>query len=274
MLVRVAPCAQMETCARNGLGRGLLRTRLGSQNRKTDYGNFEVVITSERLRLRSLVVALPHSNARFMIASMSQRAECMRTGLTAIFEWIGRSPRERVLSNATEIGRRIRREATKSHLFSLFRAHYHIASCYCNPNKCAGILTASPCRYCVSYAKRDADAPLDAFEIREIGREELMLKSEIQDIERARPSPVWVSARAEKRRCAHFERLTPSMPVAAALDNYHLFAPCSSGSSHRLTFSRTSLGETLKLSRCLTTWSGSRQESMTRTHRAMTRFSS
>ena len=117
-----------------GAGDGYLELEWAPGTAQADYGNFEAVVAGERLRLKLLVVALPHSNARFAVAGMSQRAECMCAGLAEVFGWVGRAPRELVLDNATEAGRRVRGEVTESHLFSLFRAHYRMGSRYCNPN--------------------------------------------------------------------------------------------------------------------------------------------
>ena len=116
-----------------GAGDGYLELEWAPGTAQADYGNFEAVVAGERLRLKLLVVALPHSNARFAVAGMSQRAECMCAGLAEVFGWVGRAPRELVLDNATEAGRRVRGEVTESHLFSLFRAHYRMGSRYCNP---------------------------------------------------------------------------------------------------------------------------------------------
>ena len=114
-------------------GGGYLELEWAPGTAQGDYGNFEAVVAGERLHLKLLVVCLPRSNARYAVAGMSQRAECMCAGLAGIFGWIGRAPRELVLDNATEAGRRLRGEVTESHLFSLFRAHYRMGSRYCNP---------------------------------------------------------------------------------------------------------------------------------------------
>ena len=45
----------------------------------------------------------------------------------------GRAPRELVLDNAAEAGRRVRDEVAESSLFSVFRAHYRCSSRCCNP---------------------------------------------------------------------------------------------------------------------------------------------
>ena len=117
-----------------GAGGGYLELERAPGTARADYGNFEAVAGGERLRLKLLVVCLPHSNARFAVAGMSQRAERMCAGLAEVFGWVGRAPRELVPDDAAEAGGRVRGEVTESHLFSLFRAHYRMGSRYCNPN--------------------------------------------------------------------------------------------------------------------------------------------
>lgn len=116
-----------------GAGDGYLELEWAPGTAQADYGNFEAEVAGERLRLKLLVVCLPHSNARYAVAGMSQRSECMCASLPEIFGWIGRAPCELVLDNAAEAGRRVRGEVTESQLFSLFRAHYRMGSRYCNP---------------------------------------------------------------------------------------------------------------------------------------------
>ena len=45
------------------------------------FGNFEAVLAGERAALKLLVLTLPHSNARYARACMSQRSECVCDGL-------------------------------------------------------------------------------------------------------------------------------------------------------------------------------------------------
>ena len=101
---------------------------------RADYGNFGAVVSGERPHLKLLALTLPHSNACYAVAGMSQRSERMCAGLADIFGRAGRPTRELVPGNATEAGRRVRGEVTESHLFSLFRVHYRMGSRYCNPN--------------------------------------------------------------------------------------------------------------------------------------------
>lgn len=87
----------------------------------------------ESASLKLLVVSLPHPDARYARACMSQRSECTCEGLSRIFGQIGRAPAALVPGNATEAGRMSRGEVTESRLFSLFRAHYRCASRYRDP---------------------------------------------------------------------------------------------------------------------------------------------
>ena len=118
---------------RQGTEEGYLELEWAPGTAQVDFGNFEADVAGERLALKLLVVSLPHSNARYARACMSQRSECMCEGLSRIFEQVGRAPAALVLDNATEAGRMSRGEVTESRLFSLFRAHYRCASRYCNP---------------------------------------------------------------------------------------------------------------------------------------------
>ncbi len=118
---------------RAGGGEGYLELEWAPGTAQVDFGNFEADVAGGSLALKLLVVSLPHSNARYARACMSQRSECMCEGLSVIFGQIGRAPAALVLDNATEAGRMSRGEVTESRLFSLFRAHYRCASRYCNP---------------------------------------------------------------------------------------------------------------------------------------------
>lgn len=100
---------------------------------QVDFGNFRCEVAGRAVDAKLLVVTLPHSNARYCTAMMSERSECLCDGLREVFEWIGRAPRTLVLDNATEAGRMVRGEVTESRLFSQFRMHYRCASRYCNP---------------------------------------------------------------------------------------------------------------------------------------------
>jgi transposase len=112
---------------------GYLELEWAPGTAQVDFGNFSCVLAGERRRMKLLVVTLPHSNARYCEAMLSERSECMCAGLAHVFELIGRAPATLVLDNATEAGRMVRGKVTESELFSRFRAHYRCASRYCNP---------------------------------------------------------------------------------------------------------------------------------------------
>ena len=118
---------------RQGTEEGYLELEWAPGTAQVDYGNFEAVVAGERLALKLLVVSLPHPDARYTRACMSQRSECTCEGLSRIFGQIGRAPAALMLDNATEAGRMSRGEVTESRLFSLFRAHYRCASRYRDP---------------------------------------------------------------------------------------------------------------------------------------------
>lgn len=116
-------------------GDGYLELGWAPGTAQADFGSFRAEVAGRMLDLKLLAVALPHSNARFCVAEMCQRAECMCGGLSDVFARIGRAPHTLVLDNATEAGRMVRGEVAESALFSLFRSHYRIESLYCNPTR-------------------------------------------------------------------------------------------------------------------------------------------
>lgn len=77
---------------RQGTEEGYLELEWAPGTAQVDYGNFEAVVAGERLALKLLVVSLPHPDARYARACMSQRSECMCEGLSRIFEQVGRAP--------------------------------------------------------------------------------------------------------------------------------------------------------------------------------------
>lgn len=126
-----------------------------------DYGNFVAIIAGVERDLHMLCVSWPHSNARYAVATEAQRQECMVEGLQAIFEHVGRVPREGVLDNATEAGRRAGDVVRESQLFAAFRAHTLMASTYCNPysgNEKGSVENA------VGYIRRNLLVPVPEFE--------------------------------------------------------------------------------------------------------------
>ena len=118
---------------RAAAGGGFLELEWAPGTAQVDYGNFAAVLAGREVAPKLLVLTLPHPDARFCAAGMSERSECLCEGLAGIFDQMGRAPTALVLDNATEAGRRIAGVVTESELFSRFRAHYRCSSRYCNP---------------------------------------------------------------------------------------------------------------------------------------------
>lgn len=100
---------------------------------QVDYGNFEADLAGRRTPPELLVLTLPHPDARFCVAGMPGRSECLCDGLREIFEQVGRAPTTLVPGNATEAGRRLCGAVAESEPFSGFRAHYRCASRHRDP---------------------------------------------------------------------------------------------------------------------------------------------
>lgn len=62
---------------------------------QVDFGNFHCVLAGVPTDMKLLVVSLPHSNARYRVATRSERSECLCDGLARVFEWMGRARRAR-----------------------------------------------------------------------------------------------------------------------------------------------------------------------------------
>lgn len=141
-------------------GEGYLELEWAPGTCQVDFGNFRAAVGGRTLDLKLLVATLPHSNDRQCVALMSQRSECLCSGLLEIFRRWGRAPAAMVLDNATEAGRMVRGEVTESRLFSQFRAHYRFESRYCNPysgNEKGSVENA------VGFLRRNLLVPVPAF---------------------------------------------------------------------------------------------------------------
>lgn len=120
--------------ARRGPGDGFLELEWPAGSAQVDYGECFADIGGARERLHALVVSFPHSNARLEVLTRAQRSENACWALAEVFHAIGRAPRELVLDNATECGRRVGDAVRESALFSALRAHYGCSASYCNPH--------------------------------------------------------------------------------------------------------------------------------------------
>lgn len=120
--------------ARRGPGDGFLELEWPAGSAQVDYGECFADIGGARERLHALVVSFPHSNARLEVLTRAQRSENACWALAEVSHAIGRAPRELVLDNATECGRRVGDAVRESALFSALRAHYGCSASYCNPH--------------------------------------------------------------------------------------------------------------------------------------------
>lgn len=123
---------------------------------QVDFGNFRCVLAGVSTDMKLLVVSLPHSNARYRVATRRERSECLCDGLARVFEWMGRAPAALVLDNATEAGRMVRGKVTEPRLFSQFRAHYRCRRRYCNPYSGNG---KDPMENAVGFLRRNLLVP-------------------------------------------------------------------------------------------------------------------
>lgn len=101
---------------------------------QVDYGQANAVIAGTEMVVHILVVSFPFSNARFVVASPGENAQCVCQGLREIFEHIGRAPRRLVFDNATGVGHRDSKGNVKeTALFQAFRLHYGCGLRFTNP---------------------------------------------------------------------------------------------------------------------------------------------
>lgn len=115
------------------LSEGFLELDWPAGTAQGDYGNAVAVPGGVEADVRALAIALPHSNARWAVCSMSQRSECLCESLPRIFGHIGGVPPVVVPGNATEAGRRLSGIVRESSLFLAFRQHCGFEARFCNP---------------------------------------------------------------------------------------------------------------------------------------------
>lgn len=101
---------------------------------QADFGDVDVLVCGERVRMHFFVLSFPFSNMGFCQLFAGETSECVCQGLKDIFEHVGGVPHRIVLDNATGAGRRIGAKVTEAELFSRMRAHYGFAVTYANPD--------------------------------------------------------------------------------------------------------------------------------------------
>ena len=85
------------------------------------------------MRLHSLCVSFPYSNAGYLQLFRGENAECVVQGLVDIFQRIGGVPHRLVFDNASGVGQRIGEAVRMTELFQRFAAHYGFETTFCNP---------------------------------------------------------------------------------------------------------------------------------------------
>lgn len=101
---------------------------------QVDFGQADAVIGGAERVVHFLVVTLPYSNMRYVVALPGEGAECVCAGLQQVFAHIGAVPTLLVFDNATGVGRR-KPDGTVpvTRLFAMMTAHYGFEARFCNP---------------------------------------------------------------------------------------------------------------------------------------------
>lgn len=100
---------------------------------QADFGEADFYMRGTRMRMHYFVLTFPYSNVGFTQVLPGENAECVCTGLKAIFEYIGGVPARIVFDNATGIGKRVCQQVRTTELFGSFAAHYDFSYSFCNP---------------------------------------------------------------------------------------------------------------------------------------------
>jgi transposase len=142
---------------------------------QVDFGEADFMYQGKRERLKYLVVSFPYSNDSYAQIFHGENAECVCTGLQAVFEFIGGVPRLLVFDNATGIGHRIQNGVRETELFSQFHAHYGFVSRFCTPY--AGHEKGNV-ENKVRYIRNNLFVPVPAFDDREAFNRQLLTDHE------------------------------------------------------------------------------------------------
>jgi hypothetical protein len=78
-------------------------------------------------------VSFPYSNAGYLQLFGGETAECLLTGLQAVFERLGGVPPRLIFDNASAVGRNVAGEVRLTELFQRFQAHYGFTVTLCTP---------------------------------------------------------------------------------------------------------------------------------------------
>src|SRR5579875_3051114 len=100
---------------------------------QVDFGTAEAVLDGVPQTCKYLTVSFPYSNAGYLQLYGGETAECLITGLQAVFERLGGVPPRLIFDNASAVGRRVAGEIRLTELFQRFQAHHGFQVTLCNP---------------------------------------------------------------------------------------------------------------------------------------------
>jgi hypothetical protein len=98
-----------------------------------DFGTADAVIDGVPQTGKYLTVRVPYSQAGYLQLYGGDTAECLITGLQAVFERLGGVPPRLIFDNASAVGRRVAGEIRLTELFQRFQAHHGFQVTLCNP---------------------------------------------------------------------------------------------------------------------------------------------
>jgi hypothetical protein len=98
-----------------------------------DFGTAEAVLDGVPQTCQDLTVSFPYSHAGYLQLFGGETAECLLTGLQAVFERLGGVPLRLIFDNASAVGRKVAGEVRLTELFQRFQAHYGFTVTLCNP---------------------------------------------------------------------------------------------------------------------------------------------
>jgi len=100
---------------------------------QVDFGTAEVVWDGAALPCKYLTVSFPYSHAGYLHLFGGETADCLITGLQAVFTRWGPVPRRCVFANASGVGRQGADTVRLTELFQRVPAHDRFTGTLCNP---------------------------------------------------------------------------------------------------------------------------------------------
>ncbi|MDA8199538.1 MAG: IS21 family transposase [Thermaerobacter sp.] len=98
-----------------------------------DFGTAEVIWDGAALPCQDLTLSFLYRNAGYLQLFGGETAECLITGLQAVFMRWGTVPRRCVFDNAPGVGRKVADPVRLTELFQRVQAHYRFTVILCNP---------------------------------------------------------------------------------------------------------------------------------------------